>query len=786
MEDLPQNGFGSNAAQEVAPTKPSAAGFCEEQREAVEGPSVINFVSPLPLAPIAAAVEVQAESSCQVELDLFGTRVLFPYEPYAVQREYMSAVLSVLQEPQGNAILESPTGTGKTLCLLCASLAWAEAIKAKARGPLLRRLNKIILYASRTHAQLAQVVREFKKTTYARTMRMCVLGSREHLCVNREVLNLPSTAAQNAACTRLRAAKQCRYAHRTRQFACDEEDRRSAGCGSVYDIEDLVAIGKKECFCPYFFEKEAAETADIIFLPYTYVMDPSLQKQISVDLKNCVLLVDEAHNIPSVVTSSSSVTLTPTLLAHAIAEASRAANAAQKDAEDRDSGADIDRKLAVAEDFAALKLLLVTLEKAVDNESWTTTPQDSSGAVELVRPGDQIFDFLAQINVTTATAPAVGEKLAAAVTLLSQANASCKGLMAVQQFLTATFAILNFLERDTIAESFRFVLQRTSNAHESVAESRVVGAGEAARTVGLWCVDTSTALRGVLQDFSCIVFTSGTLSPIDHLAAELGLPFRVIFTGDHVIQPSQLRALVCSKGPSGVALNGSFTFRNSVEYRASLGMAIVNLVRNVPDGVLVFFPSYVAMCGALESWKTAIQGNALTVYAMLSAIKPVFEEPRDTSESSKVTQLFQRSVDEGRGGVLLAVCRGKVSEGIDFADKHGRCVIVAGVPYANSGDLLVRLKREHLTRIAPTRPKVHGKLFTGDDWYRNEAMRAVNQCIGRVIRHKDDYGAIVLADERFSRQLDAVSPWVVRSLEVCDQFGDAYKAVTQFFFCEEA
>eukprot|EP00736_Rhodelphis_marinus_P007696 Rmarinus@m.7466 len=54
-----------------------------------------------------------------------GVEVAFPMRPYAPQLQMMNHVINALEKGQ-NALLESPTGTGKTLALLCSSLAWQK------------------------------------------------------------------------------------------------------------------------------------------------------------------------------------------------------------------------------------------------------------------------------------------------------------------------------------------------------------------------------------------------------------------------------------------------------------------------------------------------------------------------------------------------------------------------------------------------------------------------------------------------------------------------------------
>ena len=54
----------------------------------------------------------------------------------------------------------------------------------------------------------------------------------------------------------------------------------------------------------------------------------------------------------------------------------------------------------------------------------------------------------------------------------------------------------------------------------------------------------------------------------------------------------------------------------------------------------------------------------------------------------------------------------------------------------------------------------------GDTWYKLEAFRAINQAVGRVIRHKNDFGSIIFLDKRFNipSTFQELSDWVKASM----------------------
>ncbi|KAK1860558.1 hypothetical protein I4F81_003146 [Pyropia yezoensis] len=593
-------------------------------------------------------------------LNVGGLEVDFPFPPYECQLTFMEAVVQALRTSR-HALLESPTGTGKTLCLLTAALAWRSAV-----------------------ARLSQVVAELK-TARLRT-RMVLLGSREQLCVHPHVSTLRG-AAQNAACTSACASKTCSF---KAPFDAARDGGGGGGGGGALsgsagladhlaataaagpmDIEELVAYGASHRVCPYYLAREAAADAELLLLPYNYVVDASTWSAAGgADLLGDVLVFDEAHNLPEAATT-----------------------------------------------WRALRALVQDMDLAINRASLP-----ASGT--LVKPADYLRTFLSEHCLTGEAAAETAERLGRAARMVSDSptGGAAAGIRALVGVLRVAFA----------------------DEEGLFGEARGAAGGKSAEA------------RGV----RCILLASGTLSPMDAMEAELGLPFPVRVENPHVITPPQILSLVVPVGPSGGALNSSYATRSTFSYRMELGRSLANFSRVIPGGLLVFFPSYAVLDGCVAFWQaTRLGSSGETMWSALNDRKAVLVETRQTGGLAELIATHAARIRAGDGSAIYAVCRGKVSEGIDFADADARAVLITGLPYPAATDPKVVLKKQA------------------------QASRAVNQAAGRAIRHVHDYGAVVFLDERFAAPavVGRVSAWLRPHLRVVGAFPEAQASLARFF-----
>ena len=135
-------------------------------------------------------------------------------------------------------------------------------------------------------------------------------------------------------------------------------------------------------------------------------------------------------------------------------------------------------------------------------------------------------------------------------------------------------------------------------------------------------------------------------------------------------------------------------------------------------------------------------------------------QTKGSDEFNHMLSKFNKACLEGKA-ILFAVCRGKISEGIDFADDAARIVITVGIPYPAAMDPVTKAKREYNDRVC----RVNNKAISGSRWYEVQAFRAINQALGRCLRHSEDWGAILLVDNRWGESdhyLNNVSKWLRR------------------------
>ncbi|XP_061066177.1 regulator of telomere elongation helicase 1 isoform X3 [Eubalaena glacialis] len=762
------------------------------------------------------------------KITLNGVTVDFPFQPYKCQEEYMSKVLECLQK-KVNGVLESPTGTGKTLCLLCSTLAWREHLRdaVSARRIAERVSGELfldrtlaswgnaapegdvpacyadvpkIIYASRTHSQLTQVISELRNTSYR--PRVCVLGSREQLCIHPEVKKQESNHMQVHLCRKKVASRSCHFYNNVEERSLEQEL-----ASPILDIEDLVRSGTRHRLCPYYLSRNLKQQADIIFMPYNYLLDTKSRRAHGIDLKGTVVVFDEAHNVEKMCEEAASFDLTPhdvasglDVIDQVLQEQSKLTRQAELQPEFSADSAGSGLNLEL-EDLAKLKTILLRLEGAIDA---VELPGGDGG---VTKPGSYIFELFAEAQITFHTKGCILDSLDQIIQHLAGRaglftnTAGLQKLADIIQPLLRCWASLaqRALRRGIVfsvdpaeggpgsmvgpgCQSYKVHIHPDAGHRRTAQRSdawNATAARKQGKVLSYWCFSPGHSMRELVrQGVRTLILTSGTLAPVSSFTLEMQIPFPVCLENPHVIDKHQIWVGIVPKGPDGAQLSSAFDKRFSDECLSSLGKALGNIARVVPHGLLVFFPSYPVMEKSLEFWR------ARDFARKLEALKPLFVEPRTKGGFSEVMEAFYTRVAApgSSGAAFLAVCRGKASEGLDFADANGRGVIVTGLPYPPRMDPRVVLKMQFLDEMKGQKG-ARDQFLSGHDWYRQQASRAVNQAIGRVIRHRHDYGAVFLCDHRFS-SADAraqLPSWVRPHVKVYDSFGHVIRDVAQFF-----
>ena len=227
------------------------------------------------------------------------------------------------------------------------------------------------------------------------------------------------------------------------------------------------------------------------------------------------------------------------------------------------------------------------------------------------------------------------------------------------------------------------------------------------------------------------------------------------FTCDHVVPSSNVMVKCLSFGPGK---SQKFDFRHQSRMAPALcqelGRALLNLAKVVPNGLVVFLPSYSYEAHLVSQWKQS------GLWSQLDNQKKIFREPKSAQHLESTLRVYAQQAATGTrndgvdggfangnivGALLLAVIGGKMSEGINLANDMARGVVVVGLPYPDITDPELQEKMSTMTKHG-----VGG--LSGQAYYQNLCMRAVNQSVGRAIRHANDYAAIFLCDYRYSAQ----------------------------------
>ncbi|KAL4229836.1 DEAD H (Asp-Glu-Ala-Asp His) box helicase 11 [Mactra antiquata] len=670
-----------------------------------------------------------------------------------------------------------------------------------------------IYFCSRTHSQLSQFVREVIKSPYGEDTRVISLGSRQNLCVNEAVKKLKSLSLINDTCRDLQKKKTEKSSKpvpkRTKTIigkSCPYykqdpiEDFKDSSLVEVRDIEQLVTLGKQMKACPYYGTRLAIPDAEIVALPYNTLLHKSTREASGIQLKDNIVIIDEAHNLLETINNVYSTEITGAQLVRAHSQLNQYETKY--------------RSRLKAQNLMYIKQILFILGNLIKCIGGRTdVPPDQQSlahsATRLMTINDFLFHcHLDNVNMFKVLRYCQRSQIARKlhgfvekyrpdiVPAAEKVKKKQTSTSSLSNFLKSIVGKENVEEEPTKQEEKNdFVMSSPLMHIESFLHS-LTNADKDGRivlnhqrlfsqcSIKFLLLNPAVHFTEVVKDTRALIVAGGTMQPISEFKDQLfhgaGVKSgRILeYSCGHVIPGEQLLPLVVSTGPTGIQLDFTYQNRNKHSLLDELGRSVINISNVVPGGVICFFPSYDYEKQVFAHWENS------GVIDKLQVKKKVFREPKRAGLVDQVLHEYSSCIQTPSGSItgsiLFCVVGGKMSEGINFSDDLGRCIMMIGMPYPNINCPELKEKMDYLNANFP---KDKEGRSPGQVHYENLCMKAVNQSIGRAIRHQKDYATILLLDRRYGRSstVARLPGWISQYLKKTDNFGSVFSSVSKFF-----
>ncbi|NOR84918.1 DEAD/DEAH box helicase [archaeon] len=423
-------------------------------------------------------------------------------------------------------IAHAPTGIGKTAAALAPAVEYAIKNKKK------------VLFLTPRHAQHKIVIETLKNMSekYEKTIRVVDLIGKKWLCGLPESEFMGSSEFQDY-CKHKRKDGICALYKNTYPKKDGELNETAKVIIRYLDNNILHSDNaKNKCtgFCPYEIFSQRAKRADVIIADYFHIFHPKIRNaflnKIKTELKNIILIVDEAHNLPARARNLLSVQLTDTQLKRASAEA-------------KDTGFE-----SIAEDLEYLKMKLTLFSKkklTKTNESYLKK-KDILECIDSVRESSEFCEYLDKI----------------ATQLHEQKKRSyCAGISSfIDSWNTDETGYTRIIKKRIFKDKTYYIFS-------------------------LECLDPGIATKDVFSNLHSAILMSGTLIPTTMYSEVLGItnPNTLILKTPF---PKENRKMLVFDD-----VTTKYSSRGDAQFE-KIGKYIVKIANKTPGNIGVFFPSY--------------------------------------------------------------------------------------------------------------------------------------------------------------------------------------------------